>query len=614
MLASMTANQSSHLRMDHKNLNVHALNDFCDIDSVLCIPHFGVHVCFIPHRFHYTEAELEPYRKIGDPKMDKLLNYLAENKAVGRGCGPFDDVIANAAGAYKNFVLSSRVINTSTSPLVQFYQHYYENVPDWVDFDQIQRGIDMFLAYFPAAACALFYRSLIGGFSIPKIVEVLVATRYLVPSYLDTTIPDDAKIGNSSRCRSIESISRDRKRTVERLLDTGGFLACCFAPRSNHDPSSLSDHNLLSAASLRPGGKGWEAALRVRTLHAKVRRSLLQSKREKSDGQSISLWNVEKNGIPINQEDMAATLLAFSVNVLLGIELIAGKALPETEQRDYLALWRYLGWLLGVDTPETCLDVTRAPSEVQRSSDASLNLRNSSDRNYSAPLDPCGPGRPYQYGCSACAENGKTPLGCLGLETKEMCPDKDPIIYAYATLESIILHLLHPERSSRELVLHLLSVREKAEIPLKTTPLENDKEKRHREIVSSVFFKYRSEICRKFLGDPLSDELGIPKSSIDWRCWRKIPNDLAIHASVKILVYLFLVSFRCYTLLTMTIPCIRKHAILWHASLVMRFLKNWEKNHRARLNTAFTGQKPDTPMSSSDTLCPFSMIMAPKLE
>lgn len=190
-----------------------------------------------------------------------------------------------------------------------------------------------------SCGCALFYRSLVGGFSIPKVVEVLIATRYLVPSQLAS---------NRNSVENAESIVRDRKRSEERIIDTGGFLACCFAPLAPTD----SQDNVPSAASLRPGGKGWEAALRVRVLHAKVRRSILQQKKTGNDGQSIPRWDTERNGIPINQEDMAATLLAFSVNVLIGIKIISGRPLPEREQRDYLALWRYVGWLLGIDTIE----------------------------------------------------------------------------------------------------------------------------------------------------------------------------------------------------------------------------------------------------------------------
>ena len=63
---------------------------------------------------------------------------------------------------------------------------------------------------------------------------------------------------------------------------------------------------------------------------------------------------------------LQATLLAFSYNVLVGIELVAGSPLPAAEQEDYLALWRYIGWLLGVDGRlDPCRNVPRAKAMLE---------------------------------------------------------------------------------------------------------------------------------------------------------------------------------------------------------------------------------------------------------
>ena len=37
-------------------------------------------------------------------------------------------------------------------------------------------------------------------------------------------------------------------------------------------------------------------------------------------------------GVPVTQEDLAVTLLAFSYNVLVGVELVRGAPLPPDEQ------------------------------------------------------------------------------------------------------------------------------------------------------------------------------------------------------------------------------------------------------------------------------------------
>ena len=456
--------------------------------------HYGVTVAF-SDEFHLSAPELEPYRRIGDPEMDLILEE--------RPFGATDDVIEHAALSFAD---------GETSLAAQFYEHYL-SVPDWVDFDQLQRGIDVFLAYAPVAGCALFYRSLTGGFSIPQIVEVLVATKYLIPT---------------GGARS----DRDKQRTMERLIDTGGMLACCFAPTADVDHLSM-----LASSALRPKGRGWVACLRVRALHAKVRRSLLKSNR----------WNSEKNGVPINQEDLCGTLLAFSVNVLTGIEIVLGQQLPECDQRDYLALWRYIGWLLGVDTLE-CTE----NGKVVNSNPNAAKL---------PPIDPCGPS---QVG-------------------------DDSILHAYATLESIILHLLHPEENAAALVEHLLSLRR--------------------------FVSFRSEVCRIFLGGTLADKLRIAKTSVDWTSLRRgQPMRFAVRlfefVCIKFFVLVFMCSLRFYTLMTFRSSWFRRSVIKWHGNFQLKFLSVWSRTHQKRMNEATLCRETKSKVQS----CPFAMVMDPSRE
>lgn len=641
MLSSIQSITDSESDDDNNNNNSQDQSSSSSSPSKLIsyIPHYGINVCFIPHKFHYTPQELEPYRMIGDPEMDALLQYLSSSSSSSRsscGCGAFDDVISHVANEYHNHKgdgateqqPQQQCQSTSLSPPIQFYKHYYETIPSWVDYDQIQRGINVFLAYLPAAGCALFYRSLVGGFSIPKVVEVLVATRYLVPKQMmkmkntktknntTTTTQDGCDDGaesaeisgqsrSSSRSSSTISSDGDRQRSLERLIDTGGFLACCFAPPSTTTRAN-GDHRppiaTTSASSLRPGGKGWEAALRVRVLHAKVRRSLLLLSNNNNS------WDTVKNGIPINQEDMTATLLAFSVNVLIGIEIVSGRPLPECEQRDYLALWRYLGWLLGVDTVErmttTTATTTTRGEKVARYSSSSNG--DGSDTPL-VPIDPCGPRKIRNID-----HDDRDQLDDDNLDLEHSCNNNDDdasninddhgdsIIHSYATLESMILHLLHPEQSSRDLVSHLLSLRQ--------------------------FSLFRSEVCRVFLGGPLSDELDIPTSSVNWKglgrssSSRESICNLVEYLGVKFCLYFFLLILRWYTVLTMTVPWIRRWAIGWHAYLETKFLKGWRKMNGKRMSKAAAAASatgiavPVTSSAvppSSTSHCPFSMIMAP---
>lgn len=395
---------------------------------------FGMDVKWLKGR-HYDCATLEKYRMVGDIEMDHIIQLLDDEmrKKGNEDKSTFDSNHVRPRFRFMNVIdecetvynmqkditdeVNQKEMTESQKAMYEFYHHYHDHVPKWVDWDQIQRGIDVFILYSPAAGQSLQFQSLIPGFSIPKIAQVLQQTKYLAPPSTN-------------------------KQVNQRLQDTGGFLMSCM----NHDSST---EEIVSSSSLRPGNRGWKIALQVRVLHAKVRRMLLNGKFKDS-------WDINEFGIPINQEDMAATLLAFSVNVLTGLEFISGKSLPVQEQRDYLALWRYIGWLLGILCEEEFESFIH-------------------DDYYDLPgLDPCG----FKY------------------DRKE----EDTLIHSRATLESIIFHLMHPNELSCIISKHLLRMGRSEE-----------------ELVASFrrsfVYLHRSYICRKYVGDDLADALKIPRHS-----------------------------------------------------------------------------------------------------
>ena len=235
---------------------------------------------------HLLDEALEPYRLLGDEPVDQIIEMLDKD---GNRLGPGDDLLLMSEKALKTEEASRSLVEKEMASFLGTHL----KIPDWVDVDQLKRGQEVHLAYLPAISLSLYYRSLIPGFSIPKIAAVIQSTAYLAPP----SRPDQA---------------------LQRLLDTGEFLVACTG---------------LGIDALLPGGTGWRTCLHVRILHAKVRYAILKKKGTKK-------WNIQEFGVPINQEDMAATLLAFSANVLAGIDLIAGGAISEQEQLDYLAMWR----------------------------------------------------------------------------------------------------------------------------------------------------------------------------------------------------------------------------------------------------------------------------------
>lgn len=93
----------------------------------------------------------------------------------------------------------------------------------------------------------------------------------------------------------------------------------------------------------RPGGlalheAGYRSTLHVRLIHALVRRHVA----------AMPAWDAAYYGVPINQGDMHATYLAFSVIFLFGQRLL-GVPMTRAEGEDVMHLWRYIGWLMGVE-------------------------------------------------------------------------------------------------------------------------------------------------------------------------------------------------------------------------------------------------------------------------
>lgn len=96
---------------------------------------------------------------------------------------------------------------------------------------------------------------------------------------------------------------------------------------------------------MAPGAEGFTMTLRVRLMHAMVRHQLCRNPQ----------WDADELGLPVNQVDMQATYLAFSVVQLLSLKT-TGVWLTARESEAVMHLWRYIGWLMGVEDGLLCDD------------------------------------------------------------------------------------------------------------------------------------------------------------------------------------------------------------------------------------------------------------------
>jgi hypothetical protein len=173
--------------------------------------------------------------------------------------------------------------------LVDFFAHV-ERVPDWVDWDLLERGARAYNRYGQNAADVLLQLSLIGGYRFGGPTDLLVATGGLT--------------GDTTRRRLAET-----QKWVTSLSEPGG---------------------------LRRDGEAFRLTVHVRAMHALVNQAFEPQ------------WDAGRWGLPINQTDQAATLGLFDGVLLLGVRAL-GVPVTTADSRAVMHLWKYVGWLMGVD-------------------------------------------------------------------------------------------------------------------------------------------------------------------------------------------------------------------------------------------------------------------------
>lgn len=174
------------------------------------------------------------------------------------------------------------------------------DIPEWVDWDQIARGQDVFYRYGGATLTGLAYQSLLGGMGANRVVEVLARTGGF-----------GVKVAR------------------HRLFETTQHILECTR----------------SIESIKPGGDGFASSVRVRLLHAAVRQRILKLTKTRP-----SYYSVEKYGVPINDLDSIATIGTFSGTIIWLSLPRQGIFLRSQETEDYIALWRLIAHYVGTPT------------------------------------------------------------------------------------------------------------------------------------------------------------------------------------------------------------------------------------------------------------------------
>ncbi|MBC7391285.1 MAG: DUF2236 domain-containing protein [Opitutaceae bacterium] len=223
-----------------------------------------------------SQEFLNQQRLIGDPKADKLVEQIFNNK--------------EQADFYMFLQMDSKsILKAEVSELKSFLVNI-RPLPQWFDPERILKGQKFYRKY------ATPIMTLLGGLSLP---------------YCYAASPGNKALYLSDKMR---------RSPGKRLVDTADFIIAVSTATNMEENTEFQIH-----------------INKLRLIHAVARYYILKS----------GNWSMEW-GMPINQEDMAGTNLAFSYIILNGLTK-SGYMITEREKENFLALWRYIGFQLYID-------------------------------------------------------------------------------------------------------------------------------------------------------------------------------------------------------------------------------------------------------------------------
>jgi hypothetical protein len=165
-----------------------------------------------------------------------------------------------------------------------------DTIPDWLDQDLLKTGAGLCGRGGTLALMVLRNYCLMGGYESSAINKPLIYTQAL------------------------------KKGAAKRMAETLEFWV-----------------NVTGENAMRRDSIGFKSAIKVRLMHAYARTAV-----ERTPGWSNDLW-----GIPINQGDMVAGNLAFSLAFMEGLKIV-GTKISEKEIKGVLHLWKYIGYIMGI--------------------------------------------------------------------------------------------------------------------------------------------------------------------------------------------------------------------------------------------------------------------------
>lgn len=243
-----------------------------------------------------SNEQMDKLRQIGDLHADTFIREVVEKSELNE----------------LNIMFKSLVYNTQLNKDIipkPFLEYIDSNsdLPSWANIEMIELAQQAFSRVGPAFVIAYFCKSLPECYACGKGAEVLFKTGRLTDH------------------------------TRRRVAQTAQFVL-----------------DVMSPGGLEKGGRGIIAALKVRLMHASIRYYFIKE----LDRGNID-YSIDKSGLPINQEDLLGTMLAFSVVVTEGMNKL-GFEITKEENEAILHLWKCVGFLIGIDEKIMPIDCAAA--------------------------------------------------------------------------------------------------------------------------------------------------------------------------------------------------------------------------------------------------------------
>lgn len=242
----------------------------------------------------WSDDLLEYKRYQTDPLADEMVRTILEKGLQQELNEVFATLLQN-----DNFLPASFAhLPTPVSELLHVYFEESRQLPPWADQQKLSAGARVFSLYGPEIALLLNVKSLPMCYSCWRGAYLLHQTGRL-----------------SQQSGSLHPLAR-------RLMETSQMVM-----------------HVLSPDSMLPGGKGIMSVQKVRLIHAAIRYY--------AKNRAAAAWDTAVYGEPINQEDMAGTLMSFSALVIRGLEQL-NISLSAAEKEGFMHSWRVVGSLLGI--------------------------------------------------------------------------------------------------------------------------------------------------------------------------------------------------------------------------------------------------------------------------